>query len=113
MGIYYVQFGKDVFEIKLGGEYQDGPTCSCDDPDPRICLHIKIVHYHPEVFYENDRWEAWGWTGNQDDSVYKTVRGTPSSFDVDNIDGSRGEDDASLSDDEPKQENNCLKSVTH
>eukprot|EP00808_Paulinella_micropora_P016741 g83097.t1 len=48
-------FGKDVFEIILGGEYQAGPTCSCDDPDPRICLHIKIVHYHPEVFYENDQ----------------------------------------------------------
>eukprot|EP00808_Paulinella_micropora_P002251 g75440.t1 len=74
-GIYFVQFGTNIFTVRLGGEFGDGPTCTCKDPDPRLCLHIIIVYYDARVYYTAEQWSDWGWQGNQDDRVYLTLRG--------------------------------------
>eukprot|EP00808_Paulinella_micropora_P019750 g8962.t1 len=74
-GIYFAQFGTNIFTVRLGGEFGDGPTCTCKDPDPWLCLHIIIVYYDARVYYTAEQWSDWGWQGNQDDRVYLTLRG--------------------------------------
>eukprot|EP00808_Paulinella_micropora_P026052 g38543.t1 len=92
--IHFVQFGTNIFTVRLGGEFGDGPTCTCKDPDPRLCLHIIIVYYDARVYYTAEQWSDRGWQGNQDD---READDDNSNFDNDdNHDNSQAKTDDEL-----------------
>eukprot|EP00808_Paulinella_micropora_P011316 g53524.t1 len=67
-GIFIVRqgHGDKLITVRLAGESGDGPTCDCDDPDPRLCLHLCIVLYHPytQGLYDLEQLHSWGWVGD-------------------------------------------------
>eukprot|EP00808_Paulinella_micropora_P012817 g4646.t1 len=64
----------DLATLRLGGDFGDGPTSTCKDPNPLLSLHIIIVYYDAQVYYTAEQSSDWGLQGNQDDRLYLTLR---------------------------------------